>query len=242
MQMYKKFTNGMPDYLVRYYWWAYLWRSGIWFFDHQVVINFILFGQYENLLKKTLNHLEVKPAARILQLTCVYGKLTKSILSGTKNELHICDVSTSQLQLARRKSTVAANRCYLSRMNAESLGYGTNSFEQVIIFFLLHEMPPISRQNTYAEIARIVKPGGSVLITEYAETPVRHWLFRFAPFRLLILHLEPFLARFCEEDVAAKIRDALKINGKLLDGEPMLEYCFAKYYRVMRFNVMVENP
>jgi ubiquinone/menaquinone biosynthesis C-methylase UbiE len=240
--MYKKFPDGMPDYLVRYYWWAYLWRLGIWFFDHQVVINVILFGQYENLLKKTLIHLEDKPAARILQLTCVYGKLTKSILSGTKNELHICDVSESQLQLARLKSSDAANRCHLARMNAESLGYSANSFEQVIIFFLLHEMPPSSRENTYAEIARIVKPGGSVLITEYAETPVRHWLFRFAPFRLLILRLEPFLGKFGEEDVVAKMRDALKINGKLLNGEPMLEYCFAKYYRVMRFNVMAENP
>jgi ubiquinone/menaquinone biosynthesis C-methylase UbiE len=241
MHIYKKFLDGMPDYLVRYYWWAYLWRFGIWFFDHQVVINLILFGQYEKLLKNTLSHIDDKPFAKILQLTCVYGKLTKSILTRTNNEVHICDVSSSQLQLARLKSADAANRCHLARMNAECLSYNANSFDQVIVFFLLHEMPPDSRQNTYAEIARVVKPGGSVLITEYAETPIRHWLYRFVPFRFLICRLEPFLKIFWEEDVAAKMRDALKKNGKSLNGEPKLEYCFARYYRIMRFDVMSAN-
>ncbi len=241
MQIYKKFCDGMPDYLVRYYWWAYLWRYGIWFFDHQVIINTILFGQYEKLLNKTLIHLDDKPFARILQLTCVYGKLTHSLLINTKNEVHICDVSISQLQLTRLKSAGAANRCHFSRMNAESLGYSTNSFDQVLVFFLLHEMPPDARQNTYSEIARVVKPGGSVLITEYAETPIRHWLYRFVPFRLLICRLEPFLSRFCEENVEAKIRNALKLNGKSLNGDPKVEYCFEKYYRVMRIDVMAEN-
>ena len=44
MRLYKKFLDGVPEYLARYYWWAYLWRGGIWFFDHQFVINAILLG------------------------------------------------------------------------------------------------------------------------------------------------------------------------------------------------------
>ena len=71
MRLYKKFLEGLPEHLVHYYWWAYLWRWGIWFFDHQFVINAILYGQYDKLLKKTLAHVEAKPAAKILQLTCV---------------------------------------------------------------------------------------------------------------------------------------------------------------------------
>src|SRR5665647_2014458 len=93
MRLYKKFLDGVPDYLARYYWWAYLWRWGIWFFDHQPVINAILFGQYDRLLKKTLAQVETRPDARLLQLTCVYGKLTPSLLSGTRNEIHLCDIA-----------------------------------------------------------------------------------------------------------------------------------------------------
>jgi|GEM_PF-5881062 len=34
----------LPDYLVRHYNWAYLWLVSVWLFDHQPIINAILFG------------------------------------------------------------------------------------------------------------------------------------------------------------------------------------------------------
>ena len=237
MPLYKKFLDGVPEYLARYYWWAYLWRWGIWFFDHQPVINAILFGQYDRLLKRTLAQVETSPDARLLQLTCVYGKFTPVLLSGAGNEIHLCDIATGQLRLARRKMLAVADRCHLARMNAESLGYCDDAFDQVIVFFLFHEMPAEARQRTYAEIARVVRPGGSVLITEYAATPQQHWLYRLMPFRWLLGRLEPFLPGFWQEDVAARLSDALKQNGKALVGEPCVEYCFARFYRIMRFNV-----
>lgn len=237
MRLYRKFLDGVPEYLAHYYWWAYLWRVSIWFFDHQFVINAILYGQYDKLLKKTLAQVEPKPAAKILQLTCVYGKLTPALLSAVGGELHLCDAATGQLQLARRKTRQTAERCHLVRMNAERLAYRDDVFDQVIVFFLLHEMPAEARANTYGEIARVVRPGGSVLVTEYTATPRRHWLYRFVPFRWLICRLEPFLADFWQEDAAAKLNAAFKQNGKAADGEPDVEYCFADYYRIMRFGV-----
>ncbi|MBI5626443.1 MAG: class I SAM-dependent methyltransferase [Nitrosomonadales bacterium] len=237
MRLYKKFLDGVPEYLARYYWWAYLWRWGIWFFDHQPIINAILFGQYDKLLKSTLAKIETKPDAKILQLTCVYGKLTPSLLSSTDNEVHLCDVATGQLHLARRKTRNVADRCHLARMNAESLGYRDDAFDQVIVFFLFHEMPAEARHNTYAEIARVVRPDGSVLITEYAATPERHWLYRLLSFRWVLGHLEPFLPGFWREDVSAKLSEALQKQGKALVCEPQVEYCFAQFYRVMRFDL-----
>jgi len=237
MRLYKKFLDGVPDYLARHYWWAYLWHGGIWFFDHQFVINAILFGQYNKLLNRTLARIETRPDAKLLQLTCVYGKLTPSLLANTRNEVHLCDIATGQLQLARRKILHFGDRCQLARMNAECLGYRDNAFDQVIVFFLFHELPAEARLKTYAEIARVVRPGGSVLITEYAETPVRHWLYRFLPFRWLLGHLEPFLQGFWRENVVGKISDALSQNGKVLNGEPVVEFCFADFYRIMRLNI-----
>jgi ubiquinone/menaquinone biosynthesis C-methylase UbiE len=201
------------------------------------VINAILFGQYDKLLKKTLAQIETRPAAKILQLACVYGKLTPSLLSGTGGEIHLCDAAGGQLQLAWRKTRHAPGRCHLARMNAECLGYRNDAFDQVIVFFLFHEMPVEVRHNTYAEIARVVRPGGSVLITEYAATPQQHWLYRFLPSRWLFGRLEPFLPGFWREDVAQELSVALKQNGKALGGEPCIEHCFAGFYRIMRFNL-----
>ena len=210
---------------------------GIWFFDYQPVINAILLGQYDRLLKKTLAQVETRLDAKLLQLTCVYGKLTPSLLFSTRNEIHLCDIATGQLLLARCKTLHFADRCHLARMNAESLAYRNDAFDQVIVFFLFHEMPTAARHRAYAEIARVVRPDGSVLITEYAATPQRHWLYRFVPFHYLLGHLEPFLPRFWQEDVAEKLNDALRQNGKALNGKPGVEHCFASFYRIMRFNI-----
>ena len=237
LKLYNRFLDGVPDYLARYYWWAYLWRWGIWLFDHQPIINAILFGQYDRLLGKTLAQVDTRPGARLLQLTCVYGKLTPALLALSDNDVHLCDVADGQLQLARRKTLDVAARCPLARMNAERLAYADDVFDQVIVFFLLHEMPADARCRTYGEIARIVRPGASILITEYAATPRHHLLYRFAPFRWLLSHLEPFLPGFWQEDVSAKLSDALIDAGKALQGEPHCEYVFGKFYRVMRFNI-----
>lgn len=238
MRLYKKFLKGgVPEYLARYYWWAYLWETSIWFFDHQPIINAILFGQYNALLKKTLAQMEPGSGAKLLQLTCVYGKLTPSLLRHAGNEVHLCDVAAGQLKLARSKTLDVADRCHLARMNAESLGYADEAFDQVILFFLLHEMPAWARQHVYGEIARVVKAGGSVLITEYGSTPRSHCLYRFWPFRRVLGHLEPFLPGFWQEDVGAKLGGALHKRGKALAGEPHIEHCFAGFYRVMRFDI-----
>lgn len=227
----------MPEYLAHYYWWAYLWDKSIWFFDHQTIINAILFGHYDALLKKTLSQVEFKPDAKLLQLTCVYGKLTPSLLRHSGSVVHLCDVTAGQLQLSRSKTLASAARCQLARMNAESLAYANTSFDQVILFFLFHELPPAARQHVYKEIARVVKRGGSVLITEYGSTPHHHWLYRFLPFRWLLGRLEPFLPSFWQEDVHAKLHFALHNQGKSLAGAPHVEHCFAQFYRVMRFDV-----
>ena len=237
MRIYRKFLDGVPEYLARHYWWAYLWDWGIWFFDHQPVINAILFRQYDTLLEKTLARIETRPDARLLQLTCVYGKLTPSLLSLTRNQVHLCDIATGQLCLADRKTRGFAARRHLARMNAECLAYCNDAFDQVIVFFLFHEMPADARHRTYAEIARVVRPGGSVLITEYAATPRHHWLYRFPPFRWLLGHLEPFLPGFWRENVAEKLSGALGQNGKALESEPAVEFCFSDFYRIMRFNI-----
>lgn len=238
VRLYRKFLHGgVPEYLARYYWWAYLWGRSIWFFDHQIIINAILFGQYDTLLNKTLAHVENKPGSKLLQLTCVYGKLTPALLQHTRNEVHLCDVAVGQLQLARSKISDLSGRCHLSRMNAERLAYAKNSFDQVILFFLLHELPPEARRNVYDEIARVLKNGGSVLIAEYASNPRGHWLYRLKLTRWVFARLEPFLPGFWEEDVSAKLSEALALHGKTLAGKPSVEYCFGQFYRVMRFDV-----
>ncbi|MFV2004770.1 MAG: rhodoquinone biosynthesis methyltransferase RquA [Gammaproteobacteria bacterium] len=236
---WKHFADDLPDYLVRYYWWAYLWRPAIWFFDHQPVINAILFGQYKRLLNQTMKSLQDRPAGQFLQLTCVYGSLTPTLVKFLKDEpLYLVDVSTAQLKKSRSKLTDAEqHRLQTMQMNAEQLELDDNRFKTVVIFFLMHEMPKLARQRTLSETLRVLAPGGRLVITEYGAEPRSHWIYRFSPLRRLLLKYEPFLDEFWREDITA----LLESTAKTLDKNIQLQQehkIFNGFYRVLVYQLL----
>ena len=68
LNLYRHFLDGIPVYLARHYWWAYLWPAAVWFFDHQPIINAILFGQYGKLMRATMARLKNADHQNSLQL------------------------------------------------------------------------------------------------------------------------------------------------------------------------------
>jgi len=235
MKLYRYFLDGTPWYLAKHYWWAYLWPRAVWFFDHQPVINAILFFQYKKLMQATLKRFQAVPGERVLQLTCVYGCLTPKLsqLLG-KQALHLTDVADVQLQLARSKCSASALRP--TRMNVEQLGYKNNAFHTVVLFFLLHEMPHEARVRTLSECMRIIAPGGSLLITEYAPLPVHHWLYRLPFCRWLLTRLEPFLDSFWREDIEARLKTFAPIHHKEI-GCVSQQTVFRDFYRISEYKI-----
>jgi len=238
LSFWKKFLDGTPEYLARHYWWAYLWRPAIWFFDHQPIINLILFGQYQRLLKQTLQCLQNRPAGRFLQLTCVYGKLTPSLLNHLDDQpLFLVDVATAQLEASRNKLEPEQRSQLLpARMNAESLAFQENSFATILIFFLMHEMPATARQHTLTETLRVMQPGGQLVITEYGEQPRHHWIYRLWPLRQQLTYWEPFLNDFWQEDVSSILQQEANKLGKTLR-QIEVHKVFGGFYRILVYEM-----
>jgi len=236
--IWKKFLDGTPEYLARHYWWAYLWRPAIWFFDRQPIINLILFGQYKRLLKQTLHCLEKCPAGNVLQLTSVYGKLTPALLEHLdKRPLHLIDIAEAQLQASIKKlPDNKRNQLICARMNAESLAFKNNSFNTILIFFLMHEMPAAARLRTLSETIRIMQPGARLVITEYAEEPINHWIYRRRLLRNLLTYWEPFLQGFWREDFTSLLHKEANKQGKKIQLTES-HYIFNHFYRVLVYQV-----
>lgn len=233
--LWRRYLNGNPEYLAHYYWWAYLAPIGVWFFSHHLIINAILFGQYRRLLGALMQHLRAAPCGRMLQLACAYGNLTPA-LAGLTDELHLTDVASIQLKIAGEGLAQQQRGALMTRMNAESLAYASSSFDTMVIFFLLHELPPAARQRALSEAVRVLKPGGRLLIAEYGVNRNRHPLHRITPLRRIIERLEPFLHDFQLEDLPAQLQSCAAEQGKALQqaGETQL---FGGYYRVLIFHV-----
>ena len=225
----------LPDYLVRYYGWAYLWPSAVWFFDHQPIINAILFGNYRRIMDETRRHMETPVAGRTLQIGAVYGKLTPT-LAAEIDELHLADVAPIQLLAARRKLTDAGRSAHLARMNAEQLFYADDSFDTALMFLLLHELPPRARRNSLREAVRVLRQGGRLVIAEYGEVRRRHFFHRFAPMRWVLTWSEHFLAGFWSEDLTETLAECATEVGKGIALEEQVDI-FGGFYRVMRFRV-----
>lgn len=232
---WRRYLDGNPEYLVRNYWWAYLSPAGVWFFSHQFIINLILFGHYRTILSALTVRLGQAPCGRMLQLTCAYGELTPA-LSAFTEELHLNDAAAIQLRLAKNTLSSRGLTARIARMNAEALAYATDSFDTLIVFFLLHELPAAARQRALEEALRVLKPGGRLLLAEYGANRGTHPLHRFLPLRWAMEKLEPFLHDFWHSDLHAQLQEcAARKNKPLrLAGETAM---FGGFYRVMEYHV-----
>ena len=181
-----------PAYLDDFYWWAYVHPNAVRFFERRWLVNFILWGNYVRLRDAALAELGETLPGRLLQVACVYGDLTGHICeraSAGGGTVDVVDALPVQLRNLRRKLPADAPVRLLVR-NAADLRLPDASYDQVLVFFLLHEQPRALREATLAEVARVVRPGGKVVIVDYARPRWWHparWLWY-----PLISRLEPF--------------------------------------------------
>lgn len=180
-----------PDYLRRFYWWAYLHPHAIRIFERQWIINLILWGNYAKLRDVALAELSGPAHANILQLACVYGNFTERLaqtLSG-RGRLAVVDVAQIQLDNLRRKLG-PANSVTLHRQNTAELTFEDGNFDAAAAFFLLHELPPDVRLRTLREAVRVTKKGGRIVVVDYHKPQRRHPLRYIMP--AVFTTLEPF--------------------------------------------------
>jgi ubiquinone/menaquinone biosynthesis C-methylase UbiE len=74
------------------------------------------------------------------------------------------DPSPAMLAVARRRLDGAAS---LQRGDAAHMPYGDGAFDLVLCMLSLHEMDPATRAAGLGEMARVVKPGGRLLLIDY---------------------------------------------------------------------------
>ena len=226
----------LPAYLEKHYAWAYVWPFSVWFFDHQPIINSILFGNYRRIMRNTLRMMDPKTAGRTLQIAAVYGELTPTLVSQGIEDLTLVDAANIQLDAARTKLAAIGKKADIQRMHAESLRFKDNSFDTALMFLLLHEMPPEARRASLTEAIRVLKPGGRFVIAEYGECRKRHFFHRFAPMRWILTTAEPFLGGFWSDDLKAVLGQCAATLGRKIELEDHQDI-FGGFYRVMRYKV-----
>jgi ubiquinone/menaquinone biosynthesis C-methylase UbiE len=181
----------IPRYLEQVYWWAYVHPNAVTVFEREWLVSAILFGHYRQLRDAALADLGDTVHGRTLQVACVYGNLTSKLRQRLSPDARLDVVDILPIQLKNLGKKLPPDpRVALLHGDSSSLACPDASYDQVLLFFLLHEQPEAVRRGTLAEALRAVKPGGKVVIVDY-HRPSRWHVMR-PLMRLVFRKLEPY--------------------------------------------------
>ena len=192
----------VPHYLRAHYWWAYIHPKAVKLFERQWLVNLILWGNYARLRDAVLAEMGDSLPGRTLQVACVYGDLTSRLSARVADGGGLIDVvDVLPIQLSNLRKKLPRNTpARLLAMDSTNLDLPDASYDRVLIFFLLHEQPSRYREQTLSELFRVVKPGGKIIVVDYALP--RWWHPLRYIWRPLLAKLEPFALDLWRAEIA----------------------------------------
>lgn len=193
----------IPDYLQDTYWWAYLHPKSFWFFEREWVVNLILWGNMNRLTRAALDEMSTRHDRDVLQVACVYGDFSNLLathLGQTDSRLSIVDVAPIQISNIKKK-LAAHDNVSVHHQDSTRMSFPDDSFDETVVFFLLHEQPEDARRKTVAEAIRVTRPGGRVIFVDY-HGPKRSNPMRYVMKPILAL-LEPFAMDLWRQELPA---------------------------------------
>lgn len=144
---------------------------------------------------------------RLLDVACGTGR-SLAHLAEVHPELKLfgLDLSPFYLQQARESLAEVADVSLVAE-NAEAMPFADALFDVVTSVYLFHELPKNARRRVIAEMHRVLRPGGLLVIEDsgqYAEAEdIRFFLERFPE----DFH-EPFYRDYLKDDLAVPLREA----------------------------------
>ena len=180
-------------------------------YDHQVEI---LFGGAADpmrriwipRLKMLLGETSTAPE-NFLEIGCGTGRLTRFVqLAFPQARITATDPSDAYLQKARRHCAIFPQTQFL-RAFGEALPLRSEIYDVVYSSFVFHELPREVRRQVLLESARVLKPGGYLVILDSIQTgdvPLFDWALE----RFPVDFHEPFFTDYSKDRMELWARDA----------------------------------
>jgi ubiquinone/menaquinone biosynthesis C-methylase UbiE len=145
---------------------------------------------------------------RVLDVACGTGHLLRMLGAALPEEARLYGLDLSPHYIARAREKLPREMdVSLVCENAEKLPFLDGSFDAVCNVYLLHEIPGEVRSRVLKEMARVVRPGGLLVVADsvqLADAPeLRREILAF-PARF---H-EPYYKSYVEGDLAKLVTDA----------------------------------
>ena len=151
---------------------------------------------------------------RVLEIACGTGRFMTFVRDSLPldTEYTALDLSPFYLEksfdndeywrkMRARKDNTSISPATLVQAQAEALPFADNSFDAVVCVYLFHEIPRFIRAKAAAEMARVVAPGGTVVLTDSVQKGDRPSIDEGLPHFSKMN--EPFYIDFINDDLGA---------------------------------------
>lgn len=192
------YYQGVPEYMIEVYDWAYVNPKWVRRLDHKLVVWILLFGNAQRLIQAYLDQIE--PGSKVWQVAHVYGNQVKQVAAhvGPKGQFDLTDVTPIQVERAKSK-LVAHPYAHIHRSDAASFDSSTK-YDAVGSFFLLHEVPDDRKRLIVNNILENLSANGKAIFIDYHRPALWH------PVRQILnivnALLEPFARSMWDHDIS----------------------------------------
>jgi demethylmenaquinone methyltransferase / 2-methoxy-6-polyprenyl-1,4-benzoquinol methylase len=116
---------------------------------------------------------------RVLEVCAGTGYLSRLVARGHPGtEIHALDLSPEMLAVGKRRAAAEGlTRVAFVHGDAGALPFADDHFDVVMASYGLHELPTAVRTEAIAEAARVLHPGGRLLVVDIDAPPRRSRLF-----------------------------------------------------------------
>jgi ubiquinone/menaquinone biosynthesis C-methylase UbiE len=143
--------------------WARFYDLGTWL---------ISFGQEPGIRKMTIELAGIKEGERVLDVGCGTGTLAIAAgrQTGPTGEVYGIDPSAEMITVAREKAAKAGVDAQFQAAVMEKLPFPDGHFDLVLSSLVLHHLPDDVKRAGFAEVNRVLNPGGRFLAIDIAES------------------------------------------------------------------------
>jgi ubiquinone/menaquinone biosynthesis C-methylase UbiE len=137
--------------------------------------NLILYGKWQALQQMIVDLARFQRGETVLDVGCGTGALTLDAYARIGATGRVSGIDPGPKQIARARSKAARRGSHVDFQVGviEQLIFPDQSFDVVLSTFVMHMLPDDLKRQGLAEIARVLKPGGRVLIVD-TRRPEEH--------------------------------------------------------------------